>query len=150
MTITSLTKIFERDLDRLKKEVEAYSDESQLWQKTAGINNSAGNLALHVVGNLCHYIGATLGQSGYVRDRDAEFQLQNVPRTEILQKINEALDAVKDTLEKLKNEDLKPDYPIDVFGHKMTTGYFLIHLTTHLSYHLGQINYHRRILTHEK
>ena len=50
------------------------------------------------------------------------------------------------TLANLSDEDFAKTYPIEVFGQPMTTGYFLTHLATHLNYHLGQINYHRRLV----
>jgi len=141
-----LIELYERDLAKLKSEIEQYDDEADLWKIAAGISNSAGNLCLHLTGNLNHFFGAVLGDSGYVRDRDAEFANQNVARSKMLADIDATLDVVRSTLAGLTENDLDKPYPTEVFGHAMTTGFFLVHLTTHLNYHLGQINYHRRLV----
>ena len=140
-----LSQLYQRDLDKLKIEVGQYASDEQLWSVSDGITNSGGNLALHLVGNLKYFIGAVLGKSGYVRDRDAEFALKSVSQADLLTAIDEASEAVTSTLAKLNADDLAAIYPIEVFGHPMTTEAFLIHLSTHLNYHLGQINYHRRL-----
>ena len=135
-----LTELYERDLAKLRDEVEAYADEAELWKTSEGITNSAGNLCLHLIGNLNHFFGAVLADFGYVRDRDAEFADRNVARSELLSGIDSARHTVLSTLAELTEEDLDKPYPIEVFGHPMTTGFFLVHLATHLNYHLGQIN----------
>ena len=142
----TLLQLYERDLSKLKDEIGLYAAEADIWKTDGEIANSAGNLTLHLIGNLRHFFGAVLGDTGYVRDRDNEFSDGGVSREELLAGIDQAAADVKSTLEKLTDEDLKQTYPIDVFGHPMTTEYFLIHLATHLNYHLGQINYHRRLL----
>ncbi len=147
MLVKVLAELYERDLGRLKAEIEQYSDEADMWKASGEITNSAGNLTLHLIGNLKHFIGAVLGDSDFVRDRDTEFSTAGVSRDEMLADIGEAASIVKTTLEKMSDDDLASIYPIEVFGHPMTTAFFLTHLTTHLSYHLGQINYHRRLLS---
>ena len=144
----SLTELFERDLNKLKEEINLYSDESKMWVLKGEIKNSAGNLALHLLGNLNHFIGAVLGNNGYVRKRNAEFSDKNVPRTEIISNIDKTIGVIKSTLSKISDEDLKKDYPVKVLKDKVTmkTEFFLIHLMGHLNYHLGQINYHRRLI----
>lgn len=142
-----LSELYERDLNKLESEIDQYENESDLWKTSDGIANSAGNLCLHLTGNLQHFIGAVLGNSGYVRDRDAEFANKNISREQLSDEIDTARSVVTSTLEKLTDEDLAKNYPIEVFGHPMTTEYFLTHLTTHFNYHLGQINYHRRMLS---
>lgn len=137
---------FNRDLNKLKFEIESYKTESNLWVIDKGILNSAGNLCLHLIGNLNTYIGATLGQSGYVRNRELEFSLKNIPQQELVKKIEDTILVLNKTLEVLTENDLNAEYPLVVFEDKMTTEFFLVHLTTHLTYHLGQINYHRRLL----
>ncbi|TXG39278.1 DinB family protein [Seonamhaeicola maritimus] len=146
MLTETLIALFKRDLNKLKVEIELYKSESNLWLLEKDINNTAGNLALHLIGNLNHFIGAVLGNTGYVRQRDLEFSLKDAPRIEILKQINETIEVVEKTLKDFQFEALEKNYPIEVFGKPMTTEYFLVHLTTHLSYHLGQINYHRRLL----
>ncbi len=141
-----LITLFEKDLNILIREVDSYSEESDLWKTAPGITNSSGNLALHLVGNLQHFIGAVLGDTGYVRNREAEFSDRNVPKAKILQDIQETIAVVSATLTKLDDEQLNDIYPIEVFGKPMTTLHFLVHLEGHLNYHLGQVNYHRRLL----
>jgi len=141
-----LIDLYERDLGKLKDEIQQYADEADLWKTGKGITNSAGNLCLHLTGNLKHFFGAVLGGTGYVRERDAEFANKNVSRSEMLADIDATLDVVRSTLAGLVENDFDKPYPIEVFGHPMTTGYFLVHLTTHFNYHLGQINYHRRLV----
>lgn len=142
----SLQSLFARDLNKLKTEIESYQDERNLWKTDKNISNSAGNLCLHLVGNFNHYIGATLGHSGYLRIRDLEFSLKDIPRAKLIQQIESTLEIVNSSLERLSPEDLHKQYPSEPLGYEMTTGYFLIHLFGHLNYHLGQINYHRRLL----
>lgn len=144
-----LIQLYERDLAKLRAEIEQYSDEADLWKVSGEITNSAGNLTLHLIGNLKHFVGAVLGDSGFVRDRDAEFSSKGVLRDQLLADVDATAIVVKATLEKLTDEDFAKTYPIEVFGHPMTTEFFLVHLTTHLTYHLGQINYHRRLLSAE-
>jgi hypothetical protein len=142
----TLIELFERDLKKLATEINLYKDENNMWKTQHGISNSAGNLTLHLLGNLNHFIGATLGHTGYVRYRDDEFNLKNVLRADLLTNIDNCILIVKTTLNKLSAEDMEKDFPVEVFGKKQTTIFMLLHLTTHLSYHLGQINYHRRLL----
>jgi uncharacterized damage-inducible protein DinB len=131
----------------LKAEIEQYSDEADLWKVGSGITNSGGNLTLHLIGNLKHFFGAVLGGTGYVRDRDAEFSSAGVTRETLLAEIDATAAVVKRTLDSLSDEDFAKLYPIEVFDSAMTTGFFVTHLATHLNYHLGQINYHRRLLS---
>ena len=141
-----LIELYERDLNKLRTEIEQFSDEAHLWKTSEGIANSAGNLSQHLVGNLQHFIGAVLGGSGYVRHRDEEFAKQGVLRDAMLADIENTRLVVVATLKDMSDDDFTRTYPIEVFGHPMTTGYFLTHLTTHFNYHLGQINYHRRLV----
>lgn len=141
-----LIKHFEKDLNKLTEEISLYPDDNSLWVTKEGINNSGGNLCLHLFGNLQHFIGAILGESGYIRNRDAEFSLKNITKQKLLNELENTKTAVKDALEQVSKNELQKEYPIRVFDEPVTTEYFLIHLLTHLSYHTGQINYHRRLL----
>ncbi|MEO6230101.1 MAG: DinB family protein [Ferruginibacter sp.] len=143
--IAHLQQLFNRDLNKLKVEIESYSDEKLLWKVDKEITNSAGNLCLHLVGNLNTFIGKELGGTGYERNRPLEFSLKDVPRIELVKMIEDTALMVETTLTKLSEKQLDEIYPTEVFAKEMTTGYFLIHLAMHLSYHLGQINYHRRL-----
>jgi hypothetical protein len=141
-----LKKLLKRDLQKLKEEIAAYQTESNIWIVADGISNSAGNLCLHLVGNLNHFVGTVLGKTDYVRQRDLEFSLKDVPRAELIQKIEDTIAMIDPALDKVTDEQLASEYPITVFAKGDTTAYFLGHLATHLGYHLGQVNYHRRLL----
>ena len=144
--IDTLIKLFTRDLEKLASEISTFKKEDNLWRIEGDIKNTAGNLCLHLTGNLNHFIGAVIGNTGYVRHREAEFTDKDIPRPEMIRSIHKTKLAVSDTLKKMDTQLLTLHYPIDVFGEKMTYVYFLIHLESHLNYHLGQINYLRRIL----
>jgi uncharacterized damage-inducible protein DinB len=145
-TLTSLTELFNRDLNKLKRELELYNNEADLWVLKGNIRNTAGNLAWHLIGNLNHFISNTLGNSGYVRDRHGEFNDKNIPRGELILAIDNAIQFINVILPTLTKAQLQSKYPIEVFGKPMTTIFFLMHLHSHLNYHLGQINYHRRFI----
>ena len=146
MILETLKTLFDRDLAKLQAELEAYSDEALLWKTDAGIANSAGNLSLHLVGNLNAFIGAVLGNTGYVRDREAEFSRRGVPRVTLLEMIDQTRAMIPTTLDTLTANRLEATFPVKVFQQETSTGYMLVHLATHLAYHLGQVNYHRRLL----
>ncbi|WP_028666810.1 DinB family protein [Runella zeae] len=145
MTQTLIT-LFERDLNKLKEELWAYQSEENIWKVEGNIANSAGNLVLHLIGNLNTYIGAEIGKTGYVRNRPLEFSDKNVPRTKLLKELDDTIQVIKEVLPRLSAEDFEKEYPILVFDKKTSTEYFLTHLVAHLAYHLGQVNYHRRLL----
>jgi len=146
MLTQTLNKLFKRDLNKLKEEIKLYSNESNLWIVDKDVLNSGGNLCLHLVGNLNHFIGAEIGKTNYIRQRDLEFSLKNVPRTELIQQIDDVMLVIETVLQTLTEEDLQKEYSRRVFEDTMTVEYFLVHLSMHLGYHLGQINYHRRLL----
>jgi uncharacterized damage-inducible protein DinB len=145
MSIETIKKLFNRDLQRLRVEIEQYETESDIWKTGGSISNSAGNLCLHLVGNLNTYIGRELGSTGYIRNRELEFSAKDVPRKELIQMVDDTISMVNQTLDALNDEILDTEYPILVFEQPTSTEYLLVHLTTHLTYHLGQINYHRRL-----
>jgi len=146
MLTTILKTVYIRDLNILRKEMSLYTNENSIWKTDKSISNSAGNLCLHLVGNLNTYIGAVLGNSGYIRNRDLEFSLKNVPRNELLSKIDKTIIVVENTPGQLQDTQLSTEYPVLVWEEKTSVAYLLIHLATHLGYHLGQVNYHRRLL----
>lgn len=147
LLLQSVAAILDRDLRTLRREIEAYPDDRSLWQEVPGISNVAGTLALHLAGNLQHYIGACLGRTGYVRDRAAEFARRDVPRSELLRDIEAARTAVRTSLSGATQPEIMAEFPEIISGTRVATGDYLIHLVTHFAYHLGQIDYHRRIVT---
>jgi hypothetical protein len=147
MFIEMIAAILERDLRALRREVEAFDDERDLWKTLPGITNPAGTLALHLAGNLRHFVGGQLGGTGYVRNRDAEFDRRDVPRSDVLALVDAAMAETRQTLGRLTDADLAGTYPLQVAGATLITGDFLLHLAAHLTYHLGQIDYHRRLVS---
>ena len=145
--INHLNTIFQRDLEKLKTEINAYQDETKLWVIDQEIKNCGGNLCLHLVGNLNTFIGGDLGNTGYVRQRDLEFSQKDVSRETLIDMVGETQQMIDKTLKLLAPERLDEMSHRSTSSHKeMTIGFFLMHLATHLAYHLGQVNYHRRLL----
>lgn len=142
-----LTGIMTRDLRAARREVEAYPDDATLWTAPPGTTNTGGSLARHMAGNLRHFFGAVLGSSGYVRDREEEFSQRPVAREVILGELDAAVTAVESVLPGLSEEALAAPFPIPLGGLRVNTQDFVIHLAVHLCYHLGQLDYHRRIVT---
>ena len=142
----TLTELFTRELNILIAEINLYKEEKDLWIIEDGITNSAGNLCLHLIGNLNHFIGALLGNTGYIRHREDEFNQKNIPRTELITGIEQTMVMVKNTLSDMSAEDLEMDFPIERQGKIIKNSYMLLHLLLHFNYHLGQINYHRRLV----
>jgi len=136
--------LFSRELDRLEGEIEEYSNESKLWAVFGDQKNSAGNIALHVCGNLMHYIAEGLGRSGYVRDREAEFS-ECVTRSELIERVRTCKLRVTAVLETLDDSILDQAYPAQAPERmgRIRSRTFLLHLIWHLGWHLGQIYYHR-------
>ena len=145
--VASIAAIMERELRTLRAQLEAYGDERDLWLLAPGIANPSGVLAAHLVGNLQYYVGSKLGGTGYVRDRPAEFARRDRTRADLVAAVEETRAIVRATLAALPEAELDSEFPETVAGVRLTTGDFLIHLTAHLGYHLGQIDSHRRLLT---
>lgn len=139
--------LFRRDLQALAREVSLFPDEATLWATLPGVANSAGNLALHVAGNLRHFVGAVLGGTGYVRQRDREFTPRACSRAEVLAELARADAEVAAGLGALREADLDRPFPVPVAGVQPPTGRLLLHLAVHLGFHLGQAGYLRRALT---
>lgn len=136
-----------RELATVRDQLLAYPDTESVWAMPAGVPNSAGTLALHIAGNLRFFIGAKLGGGTYVRDRDAEFSLRGVDRDTLVRQIEAAADEVTRALATLDDAQLDEPFPVEVAGVRLPTGRFIGHLAVHLAYHLGQMDYHRRIVT---
>ena len=138
-------ELFDRDLSRLRDEVKIFKNEDNLWRKADGISNTAGTLVLHLLGNLNYTIGALIGHNGYVRDREKEFSAIDIPQADLITDIEKLIEIVKPVLAELNQQKLDQQYPLVMFGEKSTAFYLSI-FYGHLNYHLGQINYLRRML----
>lgn len=147
--MNELAALFGRDLNKLMEELRAYPDEASLWRVQGDIANPAGTLALHLLGNLNHFIGHLLGGVAFQRDRDAEFSRRNVPRKELLAELEKTRNAIESALsgldERRLSETFPGQWPPAMQG--ASTRAFLLHLYGHLNWHLGQVNYHRRMLS---
>lgn len=149
MLTENLALLFERDILKVKQEISLYTEEQKLWIALPGTSNPGGNICLHLLGNLQHYIGGVLGGSGYQRNRPEEFSQQNIPVSKLVQSLDATAVLIPATIRKLSEKDLAAIYPEKVFEQVMTVEYFLFHLLAHLNYHLGQLNYHRRVMNRE-
>ena len=136
-----------RELAAVHRSGESYPDDASLWALPPGLPNAGGTLVLHLAGNLQHYVGAVLGGSGYRRDRPAEFARRGVSRAELLREVAAARSAVEGVLPTVRADALSQPYPEPIGGKVLTVEVFLAHLATHLAYHLGQLDYHRRMVT---
>ena len=144
---TELAALYRRDLTRLAQEIAAFPDQPTLWATREGVANAAGHLALHLEGNLREYIGRLLGKIPYQRDRHLEFTSPELPIEEILARVQALPEFIAGVVQNLTQETLDSLYPEVVLGTSITARQFLLHLLGHLNYHLGQIDYLRRILT---
>lgn len=145
--LNELIPLYDRDLKALRNEIESYPDDASVWKKTLGISNPGGNVFLHLMGNLNTFLGAVYANTGYVRDRPLEFSATGISRAKLLAMLDEIHPIVLQVLRDFPAENLGEIYPINIFDEEKTVSYIFIHLETHLAYHLGQINYHRRILS---
>ena len=145
MTPNDFKEFYLRELDNLHKDISAFTDESKLWAIAGDIKNSPGNLCLHLIGNVNHFIGAMIGKNGYVRKREEEFALKNIPRAQLLADINATKVVVEKVLSNLDDAELQKDFPVEILG-KHSTEYMLAFFIAHFTYHLGQINYSRRLM----
>ncbi|MEZ5345367.1 MAG: DUF1572 family protein [Pyrinomonadaceae bacterium] len=147
MIANTLVSIYENDLKKVIAEIGSYRSDADLWKTSGEITNSGGNLALHLIGNINHFFGANLGKTGYRRDRDLEFSENDKSRDEIVKKLEETILVLHSSLGSLSDDDLSSDYP-EEFGGKIQSVFAVAtYMLSHLNYHLGQINYHRRLLT---
>ena len=137
---------YQRLLNQLKEEIAAYPDEKSVWKTTDGISNSGGTLCYHLCGNLNHFIGKGMGKTGYSRNRPLEFSIRDVPKKDLINWVEETSDMLGKVIPTV---DLTAEYPREYWGEIMTVSHSLLKLLWHLGYHLGQVNYHRRLLVGE-
>jgi len=141
-----LANFYERDIRKLIEEVNLFRGEENLWRIQGSVKNSSGNLILHIIGGLNHFVGATLARTGYVRNRDHEFSRKSVEKKELVAQLEELIPLINETLNALTAEDMEAEFPIFFDQPKTSVSYVLVQLLSHLNYHLGQVNYLRRIL----
>lgn len=147
MLRTTLELLITRELRAIKRELEAYPDDASVWRAVPGLPNSGGTLALHIAGNIRHFFGSVMARDGYVRNRDAEFARRDVPRAELLAGIDDAIESARRTLRGTSDTVMAAPYPSKIADRTVSTEVFGVHLASHLAYHLGQLDYHRRLVT---
>jgi hypothetical protein len=141
-----LANFYERDIRRLIEEVNLFREEEDLWRTQGSVKNSSGNLVLHIIGGLNYLIGATLAQTGYVRDRNQEFIRKGVERKVLVAQLEELIPMIRETVNAFTPEQMEAEYPLIFDNAKVSVSYILVQLLGHLNYHLGQVNYLRRVL----
>jgi hypothetical protein len=142
-----IATLLTRELEGFKRELELFPDDQTIWRTVPGVTNSAGNLAIHVAGGLQYLIGAVLGGTGYVRNREAEFGRRGGTRSEVMAELDRAMAVVCQVLPQLSDDTLAADFPEAVLGVRFRTSRFLLHLCAHAAFHLGQAGYLRRAMT---
>ena len=140
-----LSSLFKRDLERLRKQIDSFPNDESPWVVPDGVTNSGGNLALHLEGNLREFVGRQLGKRGYQRERPLEFSTKGLSKPDLMSRIDNLIEMVPAVISSLSSEEVEKEYPEVVLDAPMSTRQFLIHLYGHLSWHLGQIDYVRRI-----
>lgn len=137
------------ELEELRKAIEELAqplDQLQFWARPLEPGNSVGHLVLHLTGNLKHFVGAQLGATGYVRDRDREFTEANVPTKEqALAELNDAVALFRRVVSGLSEDRLMAPHPEARLGNVVEA---LIHLVVHFALHRGQISYLARLVPH--
>jgi hypothetical protein len=99
---------------------------------------------LHLTGNLNHFVGAKLGHTGFVRDREREFTEANPPtKDEALAGLDAAVATFRRVVEGLTAEQLAAPHPEGRFGSVLNT---LVHLVAHFALHRGQMSYIGRLV----
>jgi hypothetical protein len=147
MLTRELAALFARDLTRLQQEIAAFSGDQALWQAVPGVTNPAGNLVLHLEGNLREYIGRQLGGIAYTRQRGLEFSQQGFTCEDLAARAAQLSATIPGVIASLTEEQLNAEFPERVAGSPLSSRQFLFSIYGHLNYHLGQIDYIRRVLT---
>lgn len=138
-----LAGFYERDILRLIEEINLFKQEENLWKTQGAVKNTCGNLALHIIGGMNFLIGTTLAKTAYVRNRDLEFIQKNVAKEDLVAQLEELIPLIRKTVNAV---DMEGEYPRTFDDAIRTNSYVLTQLALHLNYHLGQVNYLRRIL----
>ncbi len=146
MITTILIDLYGKELDKLKEEINAYESDDLIWKQADAAQVTAGNLCLFLAGNLQHYIGAMIGDSGYIRNKEAELKAKHVSRERLMEEIENTRQVVIDTLEQVSKAELLKIFPNKEFEEPVTTEYYLVHLLNNFCFNLGQINLHRRLV----
>jgi hypothetical protein len=147
MITTILIDLYGKELDKLKNEINAYESDELIWKSVEGAPVTGGNLCLYIAGNLQHNIGAMIGDSGYIRNKEAELKAKNVSRERLMEEIENTRQIVVDTLEQVSKSELLKEFPTKDFEEPVTTEYYLVHLLNNVGFNLGQMHMHRKVVS---
>jgi Protein of unknown function (DUF1572) len=145
--LEDLKVLYLREITTLERELDLYPDDASVWEELPGLPNPGGNLILHLAGSLQHFFGASLGNAGYQRNREAEFTKRNVSRSDLKQELSRAKFGVIAAFENLTEDRLTEVFPVQFADAPFSIRLTLLQFLGHLAYHLGQIDYHRRMVT---
>lgn len=139
--IRDFTRYYQDAKEKIHSLVEPLSDE-QIWTRPYPYGNSIGHLLLHLTGNLSYYIGAEIGQTGYVRNRPLEFtDPARYPKELLLQSFDAAIAVVLAALQTQREDDWQAAYTakgMEDAGDRLT---IFLRCAGHLSHHTGQMMY---------
>ena len=132
-------RLFEEGVVRIKKSLSLMT-EAQIWHRPNENSNSAGNLVLHLCGNVRQWLLTGLGKNPDIRTRQAEFDEKGPIATKaLLEKLDQVMKEVDEMLDSLKPEDLTATHLVQ--GYQENGVSILVHVVEHFSYHVGQITY---------
>ncbi|HET8963143.1 MAG TPA: DUF1572 family protein [Chitinophagales bacterium] len=143
---SDFTTILSQGIDKIISELNQYENEMDIWEIDGEIKNSAGNLAIHLSGSINYFIGAVMAKNGYVRNRDAEFSEKNISREKMISELNTTKTMMEEFISQQDADFYNAIFPLQTFGENRSNHYALMIMAVHLNYHLGQINYHRRLI----
>lgn len=148
MKTKELSNLFEKGFEGLKHEIALYRKEEDLWITCCNVNNSAGNLAIHICGSINHFVNHGIGNTPYKRDRNVEFSQKDLSQKQILQTIEKTKANTLKTIKNINPKKLEENFPLESPFGEISSSAAIVILLGHLQYHLGQISYHRRLLEH--
>src|SRR5262245_11524857 len=135
--LSDIRRLITRDLEGFQREIALFPDDESIWRTAPGVTNSAGNLAVHVCGGLQYCVGAVLGGEAYVRDREAEFGRRSGSRDDVIAELARTMVVVNAALSGPAHAWIGKPFPIAVNGLALRTEMFLLHLVSHIAFHLG-------------
>lgn len=142
MTITAeIFSIFKKELENLSKEINSYPNEDSLWVNLPNKTSSAGALTLHLIGNIQQTIGILLYHPPKISHWETATK---ITRKQLTTEIELTIETLRLALSPMRDSELKREFPQKIDSESVTTGKVLIELFGHLTYHLGQIHYHRK------
>lgn len=135
----SRRRLYDESLPRIRKCL-AELGVDEIWARPNEQTVSAGNLVLHLAGNVRQYVVATLGGVPDVRERQKEFDAAGpMPAAELLERLEKAMAEAAPVIDRLDPASLLRTYRVQGFVESGLS--ILVHVVEHFSYHTGQIAY---------